>query len=336
MAENNANNKSILGSDTKIEVQETTEKQQQEQQIDTSDETDVDVQDEIDDTTTDRRIKGKAPLIVFIGPSGCGKSMVLMSLVEYLRGMPNYTIKVDKAYLKTKRYKGDCDRFEKILRLNANKESSEQRDALPGTVREFMVNILKGNILKYRMLEVPGEHFFSYDKNTTKAKKTMAPYLKNVILNKSRMDEYPIYFVMLLDLHTNKEEFLGSTTKRCAYEERLIEIYENGFNKKRGDRIVLLYNKFDERNTEDYGKEEEIKYLENLLKNYYSKIKRKLSRDVFGLVQTPIYKILPYISGENFMEINEEETKYNSTQISENCAKRLWDCLTQKKWQIWL
>ena len=122
-----------------------------------------------------------------------------------------------------------------------------------------------GQMLRcYSMLEAPGEDFFDIGN----PRKPYKSYIKKIIKDAP----CPIYYVMLLDLHTPNNNFHDpNDTVRLAYERRLIEIINDGYQRKRGDRIILLYNKFD---------------TDSL---YYK---------ILGERIYPQFEELPYISGE--------------------------------------
>lgn len=277
-------------------------------------------------------ILGTAPLIVFIGPSGCGKSMVLMSLVEYLSKNKQYEIKSNRNFLNTTSYKTNCDYFDNLLTVNAHRDDN-QKLALPGSRNEIMVDVFENNTIKYRMLEVPGEHFFKYDNNGTVS--PLKKYLAN-IFDKNRLNQrYPVYYVFLLDLHTNNYEFLNDGNKRNDYENRLIQIFNIGYNAKRKDRIILLYNRFDEMMVGGS--------LDDLLNTYYTGIKCQfVQKNIF---KKPVYKLLSYISGIDFGEAvdlqgnvltdpntGEVLKQYTSNDKSMKCAENLWKAVTNKWW----
>lgn len=269
-----------------------------------------------------RTITGDVPLIIFVGPADCGKSMVLMSLVEYLRSTHSaYEIEANRRYIPgNEKYEKNCYVFDKILRDNTY---TNLKEPLPSTVNEVLVDIkLKSTgERKYRMLEAPGEDFFS--KSTPD--QPYAHYLKNII-SKTRTEKYPIYFVMLLDLHTDNDKLLNDAGLRGLYENRLIEIFKDGYNRDRGDKVILLYNKFDLR---DKGFTV-ASSINQLLDNYYSGIKNEFKYKMvvdFKAYNSP----LPYISGKYSKVKNQngkEQEIYRTDREVTDCANGLWNELT--------
>lgn len=287
-----------------------------------------------------RNIDGNTPLIIFIGPAGCGKSMVLMSLVEYLHEN-GYVIKGDKGYLNTKDYNDNCQTFENILNTNAGGRDESDKLALPGSKNEILVNIFKNKSLICRMLEVPGEHFFKAtvvsptNINVTPIK----AYLKK-IWSKDSFRNYPVYFVFLLDLYTDNNDLKNNKTKKDKYETRLEEIFDNGYNSERGDRIILLCNKFD-LTPAGFGKTTNEK-CDYILKTYYNGLKGTLGSKIrYGR-----YKILPYISGSDFkvetddagnpimVDKNYPWISYTHDQNSRASAAKLWQSIIEKKFSF--
>lgn len=187
-----------------------------------------------------RTITQSEPLILFVGPASCGKSMVLMSLVEYLDKLsnPDYTIAPNEYYiLHDPNYIANCEEFMRTLELNTN--ASSGKIPLDKTVNEILIDVKRGSnngqmLRCYSMLEAPGEDFFDIGN----PRKPYKSYIKKIIKDAP----CPIYYVMLLDLHTPNNNFHDpNDTVRLAYERRLIEIINDGYQRKRGDRIILLY-----------------------------------------------------------------------------------------------
>lgn len=275
----------------------------------------------------DRNIIGDCPLILFISPARCGKSMVLMSLVEYLRSFQKqYAIKPNYDYIPNNdQYRQKCDDFINTLKENAGKKDG-WKAPLDGTVDEILVDIKDGQNgpTKYRMLEAPGEDFFSLNNPGN----DYADYLKEII-SKTREENYPVYYVMLLDLHTDNNNFNNKKdSKRGLYEERLITFFENGYDSKRGDKVVLLYNKIDEAMKTKTQEEA----LRDLLQEFYTDIKDKLKRRRWVFFKVPVYNgVLPYKSGRWEKKENSEGKTfwmYKTDKESIGYAKKLWEELT--------
>lgn len=277
---------------------------------------------------TRHKIEGNAPVVVFIGPSGCGKSMVLMSLVEYVRSNTSYSVAPDMDYnADDPNYVNNCNVFKKILDQTANLGLNTPKPVLPGTLNEILVDIYdKGDGKKLRLLEAPGEHFF----DVNDPDKGMANYLNAVI--STGQNAHPVYYVMLLDLYTmyGNSPLQRNNNLRLSYAQRLIEIYKEGFSKSRGDRIILLYNKFDKNKSNDSRK----KVMKQLLDDYYGDIKKEFNHK-FLFWDIPDYKMLPYVSGRAFTNVK----NYNGDVIGQTYtadagimakAEDLWKALTDR------
>lgn len=243
----------------------------------------------------ERTITQSEPLILFVGPASCGKSMILMSLVEYLDKLsnPDYTIAPNESYiLHDPNYIANCKKFKRTLELNTN--ASSGKIPLDKTVNEILIDVKRGSsngqmLRCYSMLEAPGEDFFDIGNPS----KPYESYIKKIIKDAP----CPIYFVMLLDLHTKNNNFHDpNDIVRREYERRLIEIINDGYQRKRGDRVILLYNKFDMHDSAISDKAA----MSNLFKIYYKKIKEtdSLYYKVLGERLYPQFEELPYISGE--------------------------------------
>ena len=274
----------------------------------------------------DRTIIGNAPLIIFVGPARCGKSMVLMSLVEYLRNkLKKYVVTPNYEYIPNDdSYKSKCDQFMETLQRNAGKRDG-YKDPLDGSVDEILLDVRDGKNgpVKFRMLEAPGEDFFSINN----PQKPYAQYL-NEIISKNRKEKYPVYYVMLLDIHTDNNKFNHPTdSTRGDYESRLIEFFENGYMHSRGDKVVLLYNKIDMA----INKQEA---LENLLTSFYPDIRDRFKRRVLVFFNVPVYNgVQPYKTGHWEKKENDEGEKswqYKTDAESEAYAEKLWGTLISR------
>ena len=273
-------------------------------------------------------IIGDAPVVVFIGPSGCGKSMVLMSLVEYIRRKTDYSVAPDMNYNAVDpQYVNNCNDFSGILNQTAGLGLNVPKPVLPGTLNEILVNVYSaatGN--KLRLLEAPGEHFFEVNDPG----RGMANYLNTIISNGHRA--HPVYYVMLLDLYTTYGNLplINNAALRLLYEQRLVYIYRNGFSKSRGDRIILLHNKFDKNMFPGTGK----RGMNRLLNDFYGDIKKEFNHK-FLFWDIPDYNMLPYVSGRNFTNVENNNgdvigQTYTADDAVMGYAEMLWRALTDR------
>lgn len=168
----------------------------------------------------------QVPLVIFVGPSRSGKSMVLVRLSQYLRN-DGYTIQTDPTFLNTPQYLKGCEDFNK--KLNSN-------EALDPTTEFLLVDVYKDSHLVAKLLEAPGEDFYSID-NEERNRGT-APYLNTIVTSPN-----PKAYVMLLDLDSDVS-FRRDTNHRNSYAARLLNPFYRNVDKNR-DRVILLYNKID-------------------------------------------------------------------------------------------
>lgn len=275
-----------------------------------------------------RTILGTAPLIVFIGPARCGKSMVLMSLVEYLRANEgSYTVSPNLEYIPNdSQYEQKCEHFMETLEENAVSPNG-WKDPLDGTVDEILLDIREGGEngpTKFRMLEAPGEDFFSLNNPN----KDYADYLK-AIITKTRKGNYPVYYVMLLDLYTDNNKFNDiNDSTRTKYESRLIKFFQEGYDASRGDKVILLYNKI------DLVKGSRDQAMKSILDDYYPSLRKHLKKPFFVFFSVPVFDgVLPYKSG-NWKAVQDDEGNsgfvYETDKESERFAKTLWEKLTSR------
>lgn len=170
------------------------------------------------------------PVVVFVGPPSSGKSMILVRLAKFLRSQ-GYAIKTDPTFLNTAQYQQDCIDFENSLNTTT---------ALQGTVKFLLVNVYKDGEEVAKLLEAPGEDFYTTDPAKIKSGKNnmIEPYLAAIMVSNN-----PKSYVALLDLDSDTS-FRRDGYHRQSYEQRFLSHFYPAINKNR-DRIILLYNKID-------------------------------------------------------------------------------------------
>lgn len=170
------------------------------------------------------------PIVVFVGPPSSGKSMILVRLAKFLRSQ-GYTIKTDPTFLNTVQYQQDCIDFANSLNTTT---------ALQGTVKFLLVNVYKNGQEVAKLLEAPGEDFYTTDPAKIRAGKNnvVEPYLAAIMVSNN-----PKSYVALLDLDSDLS-FRVDGYHRQSYEQRFLGHFYPAINKNR-DKIILLYNKID-------------------------------------------------------------------------------------------
>lgn len=173
----------------------------------------------------------KTPIVVFVGPPASGKSMILVRIAKYLREM-GFTIKADRTFINTEKYREGCTKFENLLDTNI---------ALDGTVEYLLVDVRDkdgNNVAK--LLEAPGEHFYdTKNEGINSNNTTVQGYLSKIMTSNN-----PKTYVALLDLDSDIS-FRNNGTHRNRYTTRLLNTFYFQIHQDR-DRFVLLYNKVDE------------------------------------------------------------------------------------------
>lgn len=170
------------------------------------------------------------PVVVFVGPPSSGKSMILVRLAKYLRNQ-GYTIQTDSTFLNTQKYQRDCEEFKDKLNTNI---------ALRGTVEFLLIKVFKGGREVAKLLEAPGEDFYTTDPIKIKDGKNnrIEPYLSTIMTSRN-----PKSYVVLLDLDSDVC-FRNDSHHRDSYSQRFLEYFYPNIDVRR-DRIILLYNKID-------------------------------------------------------------------------------------------
>lgn len=172
----------------------------------------------------------KTPIVVFVGPPASGKSMIMVRLSRYLSDN-GYAVRPDETFLATPEYREWCREFASKLHTNI---------ALQGTVEFLLVNVYKQGRLVAKLLEAPGEDFYTTDAKKIKEGKNsrIEPYLSSIITNPN-----PKTYVVLLDLDS-QISFRNEGSHRSSYAERYLRDFYPKVKLGR-DRVVLLYNKID-------------------------------------------------------------------------------------------
>ena len=175
-------------------------------------------------------VNNTVPLVVFVGPPQSGKSMILVRLAKYLRNQ-GYTITTDPTFLNTPEYQQDCQEFQDKLNTVV---------ALKGSVRFLLVNVYQNGREVAKLLEAPGEDFYTYDPELIRLGKNMRvePYLATIMTSSN-----PKSYVTLLDLDSDIS-FRNNQFHRDSYAQRFLTYFYPAINLDR-DRIILLYNKID-------------------------------------------------------------------------------------------
>ena len=170
------------------------------------------------------------PVVVFVGPPSSGKSMILVRLAKYLRNQ-GYTIQTDSTFLNTAAYQRDCEEFTDKLNTNV---------ALAGSVKFLLIKVFKDGREVAKLLEAPGEDFYTTDPSKIKYGKNnmVEPYLSTIITSTN-----PKSYVVLLDLDS-EICFRNDSYHRESYSQRFLNYFYPNIDVRR-DRIVLLYNKID-------------------------------------------------------------------------------------------
>lgn len=175
-------------------------------------------------------VNNTVPVVVFVGPPSSGKSMILVRLAKYLRKQ-GYTITTDSTFLNTDEYRDGCQEFNDKLNTNV---------ALDGTVRFLLVNVYQNGRQVAKLLEAPGEDFYTTDPEKIRLGKNsrVEAYLATIMTSTN-----PKSYVTVLDLDS-EISFRNDSYHRDSYAQRFLTYFFPNINLKR-DRIILLYNKID-------------------------------------------------------------------------------------------
>ena len=256
------------------------------------------------------------PVVVFVGPPSSGKSMILVRLAKFLRSQ-GYTVKTDPTFLNTSQYQQDCREFENSLTTTT---------ALQGTVKFLLVNIYKNGDEIAKLLEAPGEDFYTTDPAKIRSGKNnmIEPYLQAIMTSKNIKS-----YVTLLDLDSDTS-FRRDGNHRESYEQRILNYFYGNIDKNR-DRMILLYNKID---MTPFGDIHGCSNLTGALKDaklYYPALFSSMKVTKLGLFTVENFSFKPFCTGMFANQIDNFGNQYKTYNIASDTYPRdLWKEIISK------
>lgn len=266
---------------------------------------------------TPQIINTAVPVVVFVGPPSSGKSMILVRLAKYLRSQ-GYTIKTDSTFLNTDEYQQDCDEFNDKLNTNV---------ALKGSVKFLLVNVYKEGHEVAKLLEAPGEDFYTTDpqKNKNGRNNIVEPYLSTIMTSTN-----PKSYVMLLDLDS-EISFRKDTYHRDSYSQRFLNYFYPNIDKRR-DRIVLLYNKIDMTGFGNINGCDDPKGALEDAKIYYPQLFSSMKVTSFGgFIKSDNFVFKTFCTGMFSNQVDGFGNRYQTYNIASDIfPKDLWKEITRR------
>ncbi len=186
-----------------------------------------------------------APLVIFYGPKNCGKTMALVRLAKYLGSShlsPEKTFRDDDPYKET------CNNFEEVLK-------SDDAAASTSAFGFILVNLYdKGYKKVARILEAPGEHYFSEENPDAGY---YAYFSDHISSNKHKR-----IWCFFVPLHWGKRE----TRKEYAAKINGLLGGKNPMIKK-NDKVIFICSKADGLSVKEGNQN-------NLMDTIYSRLKK--------------------------------------------------------------
>ena len=250
-----------------------------------------------------------APIVVFIGPPASGKSMILVRLAKYLRDH-GFSIDTDPTFLNTEQYRKDCEKFKGCLNTTI---------ALDGTVEFLLVNVYdRENKLVAKLLEAPGEDFYTPDSSKSNKNNMLQGYLSTIMTS-----ENPKSYVMLLDLDS-KVSFRNDPRLTSEYTQRFMNYFYKNIHPSR-DRIILLYNKIDmTRLGSINGCTDEKAAREDAMK-YYTQLFNSMKVTKFVFWELDNFAFKTFCTGQFTDATDDNGNPYQTYNIADNVYPReLW------------
>ncbi len=250
----------------------------------------------------------KAPIVMLFGPPTCGKSMTLVRLARYLRKL-GYTVKADTTFKSDNTYKERCDKFHKNL--------STKEALLGNALNEFlMVKIINHGATICQILEAPGEHYFNPDKPDEISARNFRSYLTQIIRNLPNRK----IWVFITEAEWNKHASI-----KDAYVDRIRSCKHQLI--KNTDRIVLLYNKVDQKEELFEDGHLHISKAEEAMTNEYEGLADifKNQNPITGIWRSYNYKFVPFCTGYYSEILGSKAKKYDESEPM--YPQMLWESL---------
>lgn len=270
----------------------------------------VDITPDTDGSTTvidedDIKIGDKrAPIVMLFGPPTSGKSMTLVRLARYLRKQ-GYTVKADPTFKSDDAYKVRCEQFHK----NLNTTEALQGNAL----NEFlMVKVINHGTTVCQILEAPGEHYFNPKKPEEVSARNFRPYLTEIIRNLSNRKIWVFITEAEWNVHASVKDSYVSRIRGCKHQ--LL---------KRTDRVVILYNKVDQKEELFEDGQLHVSSAEKAMKDEYEGLSTifKNPNPITSLWRAFNYRFVPFCTGYYTKQVGGKH-KYNESE--ERYPRHLW------------
>ena len=246
----------------------------------------------------------RAPIIMLFGPPTSGKSMTLVRLARYLRKQ-GYTVKADPTFKSDNAYKARCDQFHK----NLNTTEALQGNAL----NEFlMVKVINHGTTVCQILEAPGEHYFNPKKPDEVSARNFRPYLTEIIRNLPNRKIWVFITEAEWNVHASVKDSYVARIRGC--EHQLL---------KPTDRVVMLYNKVDQKEELFEDGHLHVSSAENAMKDEYEGLAAvfKNTNPVTSLWRRFNYRFVPFCTGYYTKQVG---GKYKYNESEEHYPRLLW------------
>ena len=246
----------------------------------------------------------RAPIIMLFGPPTSGKSMTLVRLARYLRKQ-GYTVKADPTFKSDNAYKARCDQFHK----NLNTTEALQGNAL----NEFlMVKVINHGTTVCQILEAPGEHYFNPKKPDEVSARNFRPYLTEIIRNLPNRKIWVFITEAEWNVHASVKDSYVARIRGCKHQ--LL---------KPTDRVVMLYNKVDQKEELFEDGHLHVSSAENAMKDEYEGLAAvfKNTNPVTSLWRRFNYRFVPFCTGYYTKQVG---GKYKYNESVEHYPRLLW------------
>ena len=230
--------------------------------------------------------------------------MTLVRLARYLRKQ-GYTVKADPTFKSDNAYKARCDQFHK----NLNTTEALQGNAL----NEFlMVKVINHGTTVCQILEAPGEHYFNPKKPDEVSARNFRPYLTEIIRNLPNRKIWVFITEAEWNVHASVKDSYVARIRGCKHQ--LL---------KPTDRVVMLYNKVDQKEELFEDGHLHVSSAENAMKDEYEGLAAvfKNTNPVTSLWRRFNYRFVPFCTGYYTKQVG---GKYKYNESEEHYPRLLW------------
>jgi hypothetical protein len=251
------------------------------------------------------------PLVILYGPADIGKTVTLLRLCSFITAA-SYNVEVDRTF------RSDNDHSKAATEFERQRREEIFAPLNTGAIDFLLLNVTLEGAAYCQILEAPGEHFFPKDSTL----EVSHPFYLQRIFQSPARKIFALFFEA--SLMNNDQRFK-------AYVGSMVDVLRRHAD-VRTDRVLLIFNKCDERSDlSRNGRPIETEFKRLLYSNSaFSPLAEFLRASRFARVH-----FVPFSSGQ----FGRDRTgKRTFAMSADHYPKALWtaihDCV-KGRWRIW-